>query len=103
MLKFSVVLCTISALTTTVCAHDGRRLEIKVVDNQLVAHGYVSNGVDDGGGLVRPYYNTIHGHWTFDPTPGVVAASADLPGFDLFDSGALAGHSLELTVVGATK
>ena len=65
MKKFVAVSCILGALTTTVCAHDGRRLEIKVVDNQLVAQGYVSNGVDDGGGLVRPYYNTIHGHWAF--------------------------------------
>lgn len=88
-----------AVLASAALAHDGRRFEIKVVDGKLVAHGYISDGVNDGGGVVRPYYNAIHGHWA--NLGG--AATADLPGFDLFGGGELTGHSLTLEVVGARK
>ena len=50
--------------------------EIVVNDGQLAAQGYISNGVDDGGGVVRPYLNAIHGHWANNPSPAIEAASA---------------------------
>ncbi|MEL6741291.1 MAG: prepilin-type N-terminal cleavage/methylation domain-containing protein, partial [Planctomycetota bacterium] len=64
--------------------HDGRRLRIEVVDNTLVAQGYISgaNPSDDGGGVVRPYINAIHGHWENNPASGVNAASARRPRTD---------------------
>ena len=90
---------------TSASAHDGRRFRIEVVDDTLVAQGYISgaNPSDDGGGVVRPYINAIHGHWENNPAPGVNAASADLPGCDLFSGGALTGYSVTLTLHGATK
>ncbi len=84
-------------------AHDGRRYEVLVSDNMLYARGYISNSVDDGGGVVRPYYNALHGHWENNPSPAINAASGDLPGFDLFEPGDLVGHSLVLTLTGASK
>ena len=42
---------------------------VVVVDNQIIAQGYLSgsNPTNDGAGLIRPYINTIHGHWTNNP------------------------------------
>jgi len=98
----SVSVCAV--LTAVAGAHDGRRLEIIVLPSgQLAAQGYISDGVDDGGGVTRPYLNCIHGHWENSPLPGERAASADLPGFDLFEPGPLAGHGLTLTLTGASK
>lgn len=73
-----------------------------MVNNQLVAHGY-NSGADDGGGSPRPYYNAIHDHWANNPSTTINAASADLPGYDIFSSGALAGESVTLTLLGASK
>ena len=87
------------AAVTTANAHDGRRMEIKVVGGQLVGQGYISNGVDDGGGTTRTYVNAIHGHWHFNDAPGVTAASADLPGFDLFGGSELTGFGVTATLV----
>jgi len=84
-------------------AHDGRRFEIKIHQGQLVAHGYNSAGVNDGGGVERDYYNALHDHWTWNPVPSVNASSADLPGFDVFEPGPLLGHDLTLTLTGARK
>jgi len=91
----------VSGLAMSATAHDARRLEIKVVDNQLVAHGYISNGVDDMGGVIRPYYNAIHGHWSNNPSPSIDAASTDLPGFDVFAGSPLVGHNVEIELLGA--
>jgi hypothetical protein len=67
-----------------------------------VAHGYNSAGVDDGGGVVRPYYNAIHGHWSYNPSPGA-ASSATLPGFDVFAGSALTGAASTSSLSGAKK
>lgn len=95
----------VALLPTVAFAHDGRRFDIKIIDDKLTAHGYISGSdpVDDGGGIVRPYYNALHGHWANNPAPGVDAASTDLPGFDLFAGGVLTGSSLSLTLTGALK
>lgn len=80
--------------------HSGRRFEILVNEGQLVAQGYITPGQpDDGGGLIRPYYNAIHGHW--ENLGG--SAFADLPGFDIFTPGSLAGHDVTLELLGASK
>ncbi len=88
------------AIATPAVAHNGRRFEVKVVDNQLVAQGYISGGgaQDDGGGLIRPYYNALHGHFG-NITDSV--ARADLPGFDVLDEAdELIGYELTWTAVG---
>ena len=93
----------ILAMTSSAFAHEGRRLEVQVVDDQLVARGYISEGVDDdGGGQLRPYYNAIHDHWSFIPGP-TVGAFADLPGYDIFTPGPLTGHDVNLELLGAEK
>lgn len=96
---------SVAVAASSAFGHDGRRLDIQVYENQLIAQGYISGAdpSDDGGGVVRPYINAIHGHWTNNPSPGIDAASATLPGFDLFSGGALTGSSLSLELVGASK
>lgn len=83
-------------------AHEGRRLEVVVIDNQIFAQGYLSglNPVDDGGGIVRPYLNSIHGHFE-EPLPGTYIST--LPGFNLFDYQAFEGHELMLELLGVQK
>lgn len=91
---------TVSA--TTAWAHGGRRFEVKVVEGQLVAHGYHSLGQDDGGGVIRRYYNAIHGHWTNNVVGG--GATATLPGFDVLDEAVeLVGYGLDYELIGAQK
>lgn len=95
-----LAICVTIASVSTALAHTGRRFEIQVVGGQLVAQGYLSPGVpDDGGGLVRPYFNALHDHW-FNVGSG---AFADLPGFDIFTPGPLTGHSVSLELLGASK
>lgn len=93
----------LGAVSASAAAHDGRRLEVLVVDGHLAVRGYNSAGTDDGGGVERPYYDALHDHWHFNPAPGVVAASADLPGFDLFAGGDLTGHDLTITLLGGSR
>lgn len=95
----------LASLALPAAAHDGRRFEIQNMGNQLWAQGYLSGAdpVNDGGGLIRPYFNAIHGHWTNNPSPAVTAASSTLPGFDLFLGGDLTGFDLTLTLEGARK
>jgi len=88
-----------SVLASSSLAHDGRRFEIKVVNDQLVAQGYISTGVDDQGGVTRPYYNALHDHWT--NLESITAATADLPGFDVITPGPLEGYSVTATLTGA--
>ncbi len=74
-----------------------------MIDDQLFAQGYKTDGVDDGGGLVRPYLNAIHDH--FGNSPGASeSASADLPGYDIPDGiDALDGYDVTWTLTGAWK
>lgn len=86
------------SFTVPAFGHDGRRFEVQVVDNQLVAQGYLDNIADDGGGLVRPYVNAIHGHFS-NGGPGF--AFATLPGYDILgNADALIGHDLTWEAVG---
>ncbi|MEM9418556.1 MAG: PEP-CTERM sorting domain-containing protein [Planctomycetota bacterium] len=91
------------ALTTAVpaLAHDGRRLDIQINDDQIVTQGYISgsNPTDDGNGIVRDYYNAIHSHWG----SSTFGSSSSLPGFDIDAPSDLAGRNLTLTVEGAYK
>jgi len=103
MKKYCVLFVAVGACASIAGAHDGRRFEVQIIGGQLAAQGYISNGIDDGGGVVRPYLNAIHGHWENDPGLGVTFAAADLPGFDLFDAGPMAGFDLTLTLTGAHK
>ena len=84
-------------------AHDGRRFDVTVIDGQLYAQGYLS-GVDpinDGGGIERPYFNAIHGH--FSNTNSAALAITGLPGFDIREENAseLQGFDLALTLIGS--
>ena len=92
------------SLNTFVRAHDGRRFDITVVDGQLAAQGYLSGAdpTDDGGGIIRPYFNAIHGH--FNASVGSTFF-ATLPGFDLFGETAslLTGADLSLELLSASK
>ena len=93
------------SLTSFVQAHDGRRLSVFVGDDgRLTAQGYLSgeNPSDDGAGVVRPYFNAIHGHFGNDVL-GVYPAT--LPGFDVFDPTAqlLSDGNLEIQLVSAFK
>lgn len=92
----------LAALVAQAASAQARRFEIRIIDGQLAAQGYIGgpNPTDDGLGLVRPYLNSMHDHWTNGETR---AASAGLPGFDLFDPGALLGHGLTITLTGASK
>ncbi len=98
-------LAILISLASFVQAHDGRRLDVVVIDGQLFAQGYLSgaNPVDDGGGVIRPYFNAIHGHLDVEAAPGLHLAT--LPGFDLSaDAGAqLFGADLELELLSVTK
>ncbi|MBB6431640.1 PEP-CTERM sorting domain-containing protein [Algisphaera agarilytica] len=99
----TTALSTALALTSAVpaLAHDGRRLDIQINDDQIVTQGYISgsNPVDDGNGIRRDYYNAVHSHW------GTIAGSSvtSLPGFDIEAPSDLGGRGLTLTVEGAYK
>jgi len=84
-------------------AHDGRRLDIQVINNQLFAQGFLSNPVgpqdNDGGGLVRPYFNVIHDHFTNIGGSGI----ATLPGFGISSATPLIGGDVTLELLGASK
>ncbi|MEM9345690.1 MAG: PEP-CTERM sorting domain-containing protein [Planctomycetota bacterium] len=91
-------------------AHGGRRYDVKVIDNQIVAHGYISTGADDmgdnlpvandGDPLYRTYYNAVHAHWD---NIGNAISRSTLPGFDVDDTPELQGDELWLTITGAKK
>jgi len=81
---FAVV--TALKLVASVEAHDGRRFDILVIDDKLYAQGYLSgaNPTDDGGDIVRPYFNAIHSHFENALNPNTQSAEATLPSFDIF-------------------
>ncbi len=81
-------------------AHGGRRLDIQVRNNQLIAQGF-NSGHDDGGGAIRPYHNAIHDHWS--NVLGTSIAIATFPGFDIKNPSELSGESLVLELMGAKK
>lgn len=98
----ALTLLTVGITTASAYAHDGRRFDVQVVDNQLVALGYISgnNPADDGNGLVRSYYNALHGHWE---NIGTIASRADLPGFDINGQSSLIGDELWLEMTAIKK
>ncbi|QEG23434.1 PEP-CTERM sorting domain-containing protein [Mariniblastus fucicola] len=100
----ALLLTTFFASTDLVNAHDGRRMKVTVVNNQLFGQGYISGETptDDGGGLVRPYYNAVHGHFN---NVGSSAAIATLPGFDILTPAedGLIGFDVTLTLLSGGK
>lgn len=118
----SVVLL-MAVLAGSVHAHSGRRIHVKVVDDQLTIQGvitgltptddstpFMTNVAPDadsqaaGAVFARPYYNAIHDHWAQTEIGGVTLSQADLPGFDVIDpTDALLGGSLTLKLTGAKK
>ncbi|MEM6314074.1 MAG: hypothetical protein AAF743_08300 [Planctomycetota bacterium] len=118
-MKFIVPLSLSAAAVTVLAAlpasaHDGRRFQIEVVDNQLVAQGVST--VDDfipamapfnetnqpiplDVREVRSFTNSMHGHWENSPTPFSI-----LPGYDIGAGGqALTGFDVFWTLTGASK
>ncbi len=104
VLVLPLIATAIFAACDTLAAHDGKRLDVLVINNQLYAQGYLSGSdpQDDGGGIVRPYFNAVHGHFS---NVGSSLAVAALPGFDIRSSNAvdLSGHDLAITLIGAGK
>lgn len=94
-------------MAANVEAHDGRRIEVVVIDNKLYGQGYLSgtNPIDDGGGIVRPYLNAIHAHFENALNPNTQSAEATLPSFDIFNAAAeiLDGADVYLDLLSATK
>ncbi len=65
-------------------AHPGRRFEVQVINNQLVAQGV--NTLEKrpmGEQPKRPYPNVIHDHFTNMKVNNEPLAVANLPGFDI--------------------
>jgi hypothetical protein len=84
-------------------AHPGRRFEIQLVNNQLVAQG-VNTGASDGAPDVRVYQNVIHDHWANSPLIGVDSATAAAPEFDIpVPALALQFRPIELRLLRVTK
>jgi hypothetical protein len=98
------ILYGLSAGAANLGAHEGRRLDITVINNQLYAQGYLSGDspTDDGGGFVRPYYNAIHGHFNNVGSSGAIAT---LPGFDIRtpQQDGLIGFDMTLALLGGGK
>lgn len=87
----------------SVLAHDGHRFEVEVHNNKLYAQGYISSGIDDGGGVTRPYFNVIHDQWTNIPFATPVISTANQPGIDIHAVDELEGYNFQLKVIGAQK
>ncbi|MEM9296714.1 MAG: hypothetical protein AAGA57_13025, partial [Planctomycetota bacterium] len=102
-----------AACATPALAHDGRRFQVEVVDNQLVARGLntQNNAISPGGQTTvidtkgfRPYTSANHGHWTYPDAVTTLVPGSTLPGYDLGQGAdALAGHDLTYTITGAFK
>lgn len=101
------VMTAVLKMAASVEAHDGRRIEVVVIDDKLYGQGYLSGAdpINDGGGVVRPYLNAIHAHFDNALNPNTQSAEATLPSFDIFDSAAqqLDGADVYLDLLGATK
>lgn len=105
------LMSVVITIPLVVHGHGGRRLEVIVLDDQLLAHGYNSKLADQDGGL-RTYHNAIHDQWD-NFGGGLTAATARLPGFDVFDqansvvdsttANILQGADLTLSLIGAVK
>lgn len=82
-------------------AHDGRRFDVQVVANQLVAQGR-NTGPDDGLPSLRPYVNSIHDHWRNVPSLGIATTVA--PEFDIRQAvGQLVGYEVTLDWIDARR
>ena len=91
------------------CAHTGRRFLVEVLDGKLQAQG-VNTGEPDGAPAVRPYVNSIHGHWeNVSPDPNSELepfATSFLPDFGVpIDASFvhLKFHELTLELIAASK
>ena len=110
MKKFTCLAFAVAAvlkLATITEAHDGRRFAIGVIDDKLYAQGYLSgsNPQNDGAGIIRPYFNAIHGHFANAENINTQSAEAVLPSFDIFGLAAtqLDGADVSLELLGAAK
>ena len=105
---FQTITSAAILFTATACcchevlAHDGRRLDIQVINNQIFAQGYLSNFVETetvNEEPVREKYNVIHDHFLNFDDGGV----ATLPGFDITNAEPLIGNSVTLELLEVTK
>ncbi|MDB4766716.1 hypothetical protein OAG71_03405 [bacterium] len=104
---FQTLIYAAAVLSSSACchqasAHDGRRLDIQVINNQLFAQGYLSGFVQGetvNEQPVREKYNVVHDHFTNIPS----GAIGSLPGFDIVDASPLLGSSVTLELLGVTK
>lgn len=96
-----LILGVVVSLPNVSSAHEGRRLEVEVHNNQLWAQGSIG-GPDDGGGVIRPYYNSMHDHWT-NAFGDKQEATANLPAWDIINPNELVGHSVSITWTDAFK
>ncbi|MEM6853530.1 MAG: PEP-CTERM sorting domain-containing protein [Planctomycetota bacterium] len=101
-LKIMTPALLIGAMTLPAMGHEGRRFQIEVRDNQLVAQGVNSLELPVDPAGIRPYDNAIHGHWS-NATSTV--ATSTLPGYDAgFGSDTfLTGQDVFLTLTGVSK
>jgi len=87
----------------TADAHPGRRLQIGLIDGQLVAQG-ANTGDSDGAPPVREYPNVIHDHWHNSPLVSIDSATTGAPEFDIIAPAAeLQFRPLELSLVDVKK
>lgn len=102
--NYMIATALIVIASTNGNAHDGRRLEVVVENDQIFAQGYLfsanGNPVDDGGGIQRDYFNAIHSHFT---PVGNTGLYNNVTGFDLIDAEPFEGSDLVLTLLGAGK
>lgn len=76
----------------------GRRFEVQVQNGRIIAQGF-NSGPNDMLPDTRPFINSMHDHWS--PLGGF--SFSTLPGYDIPNPGPLAGHPLDLTLVGSSK
>ena len=105
-MRFATTLAFVLSISLAIgqptSGHDGRRFEVQVVDNQIVAQG-VNTGTNDGAPDTRPYPNAIHDHWQ-NSLVGSDSAMATLPGFDIPSSATpLWSQPFYLTLNSVTK
>ncbi len=97
----------LASLTGTASAHDGRRFQVEVVNDQLQARGVSTQDQTNGSVVIdprglRPYINAQHGHW--EDAGASQVPQDDLPGYDIGAGGsALTGGSVTWTLKSATK
>ncbi len=104
----AITTITIAILASSAFAHGGRRFSVVTLENQIFAQGQIvsetgGTPTDDGGGVIRPYYNAIHEHFADLPdVANPLFSRANNPGLDITDP-TLSAHGMALQVLGGFK